>query len=78
MLLLSAYTLYSEQVPQKSFIQTVQEICIETEPKPLFCELPDDLKIKSASYSGTTQTYTITSSMISLARVGNTSTTTTL
>lgn len=62
---------------QKPLIEAVEEICIDTVPKPLFCELPEDLRLKSFSYSGSAQTYTVTSSMISGASGYGTTTTTT-
>lgn len=70
------YITNQSKIPQKSFIETVQEVCINTEPKPLFCEFPEDLKFKSSSDSGTVQTYTYTS--LASPSVGfGTSTTTT-
>ena len=70
------YFVSAKPIPPRTLGETVQEICIKTEPKPLYCELPDDLKLKSSV--GTTQTYTYTSSMISLSSLGTRSTTTTL
>lgn len=64
-------------VPQKPLIEVVQELCKETEPEPIFCEIPEDLKLKSSNNSGTTQTFTITSSITSGASGYGTSTTTT-
>lgn len=72
------YFTSAKPMPPKTLGESVQEICIKTEPKPLYCELPDDLKLKSITASGTTQAYTYTSSMVSLSSLGTTSTTTTL
>ena len=64
-------------IPQKPLIEAVQEVCQETEPKPIFCEIPEDLKLKSSDNTGTVQTFTITSSVNSGASGYGTSTTTT-
>lgn len=55
------YITTSNKIPHKPFVQMVQEVCVKTDPKPLFCEFPEDLKLKSISNSGTAQTYTYTS-----------------
>lgn len=68
----------TKTMPPKMLAESFQEICFKTEPKPIFCEIPEDLKLKPLSASGTTQTYTYTSSMVSLPSLGTTSTTTTL
>ena len=62
-------------VLQKPLVEIVQELCKETEPKPIFCEIPEDLKLKTPN-SGT-QTSTITSSINSVASGYGASTTTT-
>lgn len=72
------YITIPKEVPKKPLVVVVEEICIKTEPKPLFCEIPEDLKLKPFSNSGTVQTYTITSSMASGASGYGTSTTTTI
>ncbi len=35
-----------------------EELCEKIEPKPLFCELSDELKLRSVSFTGTALTYT--------------------
>lgn len=64
-------------IKQKSAIVEYWERCEKVYPKPLFCELPEDLKLKASLNNGTgpTSTYTTTSSGPS---VSGTSTTTTL
>lgn len=64
-------------VQQKPLIAVVQEVCEETDPKPLFCEIPEDLRLKPITNSGTVQTYTITSSSTASGYVGTSTTTTT-
>lgn len=71
------YITAQTKILQKPFVQMVQEVCIKTDPKPLFCGFPEDLKVRSISASGTGQTYTYTSSFGSLPTVYGTSTTTT-
>lgn len=51
-----------ETVSQKPMIEIVRSICEKIEPKPLFCELPDELRLRAVASSGTVQTYTTTSS----------------
>lgn len=65
------------QIPKKSFIEVVEEICKKTEPTPFFCELPEDLKLKTIETSGTVQTYTYATSYASTASGYSSSTTTT-
>ena len=65
-----------QYIPPKPVVEIILEVCKDTEPKPIFCEIPDDLGLKSLSNSGTIQTYTITTSG-SLASGYGTSTTTT-
>lgn len=77
MLIDGVYITIPKIAPQKPLIEVVQELCKETEPKPIFCEIPEDLKLKSSNNSGTAQTFTITSSMTSGASGYGTSTTTT-
>lgn len=67
----------SKIVPQKPLIEVVQEFCQEIEPKPIFCEIPEDLKLRPSNNSGTTQTFTVATSMTSGASGYGTSTTTT-
>lgn len=50
----------------KTLGEIVNGICIKEDPKPLFCELPDDLKLRSASSTGTAPHY----SLISLPSIG--------
>lgn len=72
----SLYLTSVKPLPIKTFGEAVQEICVKTEPKPLFCELPGELKLKF-SYQGTTATtYTTTSSLASGTAFGTTTTTT--
>ena len=42
----------------KSGIEIVNEICIESDKDPLFCQFPEDLKLKSIIdvYAGTART----------------------
>lgn len=78
-MILGDFYITKPQVPQpKNLIEWVQESCTEIQPKPIYCEIPEDLKFKSVSTSGTTQAYTIVTSMISLPSVYGTSTATTL
>ncbi len=60
----------------KPFIVEWDALCQKVNPPPVFCELPDELKLRSISSSGTVETYTFTSSMVSLASVGTSTTTT--
>lgn len=76
MILPEVYITLPKPPPQKSPIEIARSFCIENEPKPLYCELPEDLKFRFTDNSGTTQTYTSTSSMILSGTL--TSTTTTL
>jgi len=69
------YFILEKSLTQKALGEVVQEICLKTEPKPLFCELPDDLKLRF-SYGGTTPTYTTTSSLASGSIMGTSATTT--
>lgn len=65
-------------IRQNSLAAIVEEIC-KNDPKPLFCELPDDLKLKSISYSGTlTYSYNslATTTTISGTATGGSNTTT--
>lgn len=62
-------------IPQKPLVEVVQTVCEKIEPKPIFCELPEELRFKPIDNSGTVQTHTITSS--SGASGYGTSTTTT-
>ena len=66
------------KVYPKPLVVLVHEICEEVEPKPLFCEIPEDLQVKSVSSTGTAQTYTITSSMATTSISLGTTTTTLL
>lgn len=68
----------SKIVSQKPLIEAVQELCQEIEPKPIFCEIPEDLELRPYNNSGTAQTFTITTSMASGASGYGTSTTTTI
>lgn len=70
-----AYITVYKIVPQKPLVEVIQELCEKAEPKPLYCELPDDLRLRSMVASGTVQTYTYTNSLATLSGV-NTSTTT--
>ncbi len=63
-------------VSQKPLIEMVQELCEETEPKPVYCELPDELRLRPMEASGTVQAYTYTTSVMSSG--ASISTTTTL
>ena len=47
------YIIQAKPAPQQTLTEAVREICIKTEPKPLFCEIPDDLKIKTYYNFGT-------------------------
>lgn len=76
MILAEAYINPSKISPQKPFIEVVQKLCEGAEPKPIYCELPDELKLRSMEASGTVQTYTYTTS--TMASGTSTSTTTTL
>lgn len=58
-------------------IEIVEEVCKKKDPPPLFCGLPEDLKLKSIENSGTIQTSTPTNSFRSVASGYGTSTTTT-
>lgn len=60
----------------KPFFEVIREICL-TDPKPIFCEIPDDLKLKFVSSFGTAQTYTYSASFMSNASGFGTSPTTT-
>ena len=76
MILEEAYIISPKIAPQKPLIEAVQELCEETEPKPIYCELPDELKLRSIETSGTVQIYTYTTS--TMVSGTSTSTTTTL
>lgn len=73
MILSEAYITVLKIIPKKSFIEMVQQVCEETESKPLYCELPDDLKLKSIS--GSVQTYTYTNSLVTVSGMGISTTT---
>lgn len=73
-----AYIATPTRILQKPFVQAVQEVCIKSDPKPLFCQLPSGLKIKPIFNSGTVQSYTYTSSLASVYTGSITSSTTTL
>lgn len=60
---------------QSSLAEVFEEICLKSEPKPLFCEIPEDLKTRTNSSYGTAQTYTYTSSMVSFSSISTTTTT---
>ena len=77
MIINGVYITSPELIPQKPLIEVVQEFCQEIEPKPIYCEIPEDLKLKSSNNSGTTQTITVTTSMTSPASGYGTLTTTT-
>lgn len=62
-------------VTKKPLSEVVQQVCEKIDPKPIFCELPEELRFKPFDNSGSIQTYTITSS--SGASGYGTSTTTT-
>lgn len=57
-----AYITSPNPIPQKPVVEVVQKICEKIEPKPLFCEFPEELRFRPFSNSGSVQTYTITTS----------------
>lgn len=73
----STYIISPKPVPQKPLVEIVQEICEQIEPKPLFCELPEELRFKSFSNSGSVQTYTITTTSSGASGYGTSTITTT-
>ena len=75
MLLTETFIAAPQLPPKKSLIEIVQNICEENEPKPFYCELPDDLIKRSVDASGTTQTTTsVNSSMVSGTTISTTTT----
>lgn len=69
------YFILARPLISKTIVETIQEICIKTEPKPFFCESPDDLKLRFSN-EGTILTYTTTSSSASGSAMRITTTTT--
>ncbi len=55
-------------------IDAYVEICENTDPRPIYCELPDNLKVINHSGSETVQYYTLASSFASLPSLGTTTT----
>lgn len=75
MILEEAYFTIPKVTSQKPLAEVVVEMCEETDPKPLYCEIPEDLKLKSMTLSGTAQTYTYTTFLPTVS--GTTTSTTT-
>lgn len=76
MLISDLYLTVPKASLEKPLIEVIDEFCKEVEPKPLYCEWPDELKLKSIDASGTVQTYTYTSSLGSASGYGTSTTTT--
>jgi hypothetical protein len=77
MILENTYIIPATKPVNKPLAEIMQEIC-ETDPKPICCELPNDLRFKSVSSSGTSQMYTYVTTTSSVMVGTSTSTTTTL
>lgn len=75
MLLTSTYINSPKVYVEKPLFVEWRDWCTKIAPPPFFCEIPDELKVRSVGYNGTSQTYTYTSSMASLASVGTSTTT---
>lgn len=76
MIIMDTYINSPTKVCNKPIFEVIQEVCL-TDPKPIYCELPGELKLKSVSSSGTVQTYTYSASIMSNASEFGTSSTTT-
>jgi hypothetical protein len=76
MLIQGLYITAPKSTEMKPLIEVVHEFCEENEPKPLYCELPDELKLKTVDASGTAQTYTYTNSLATTPAFGTSTTTT--
>lgn len=73
MLLPNVYFVPLKPVDKKPLIVTFSEFCSKYDPKPFYCEFPDDIKTKSEA-SGTLETYSVASTA-TVSNVGTTTTT---
>ncbi len=70
------YISLEKPLPPKTLGEIVNEICIKEEPKPIFCEIPDDLFRKFSYQTSTGPSNATLSSLAPGPAIGTTATAT--